>query len=32
VRNLNSKRVVEGVVLEAGIVEVAAGRPTAMNR
>jgi len=32
VRNLNSKRVVEGVILDAGIVEVAAGRPTAARR
>ena len=32
VRNLNSKRVVEGVILEAGVVEVAAGRPAAMQR
>jgi len=32
VRNLNSKRVVEGVILEGGVVEVAAGRPAAMQR
>jgi flagella basal body P-ring formation protein FlgA len=32
VRNLNSKRVVEGVILDAGVVEVAAGRPAAMQR
>jgi flagellar basal body P-ring formation protein FlgA len=32
VRNLNSKRVVEGVILDAGIVEVAAGRPIAARR
>ena len=32
VRNLNSKRVVEGVILDGGIVEVDAGRLAAMNR